>query len=225
MTKGDFIVTPSRFLADYLTASYGTPEAKIRVIPNSVDFRRFDPDNLDRAFIAEKRRAWGIREGDHVVMSIGRITPVKGLEELIRNFSTLTSGEDAASPLKLVIVGGADKHHQKYLESLKKLAKDLRRETGDVIFAGGQSKIPECISIADEVVSANTTKPETFGLSVVEAYAMNKPVQAKRFGGVAEVMEAVEKVGASSLREAVKALYSSELQAKRTLALYREVVG
>ena len=225
MTKGDFIVTPSRFLADYLTASYGTPEAKIRVIPNSVDFRRFDPDNLDRAFIAEKRRAWGIREGDHVVMVIGRVTPVKGLEELIRNFSTLTSGEDAASPLKLVIVGGADKHHQKYLESLKKLAKDLRRETGDVIFAGGQSKIPECISIADEVVSANTTKPETFGLSVVEAYAMNKPVRAKRFGGVAEVMEAVEKVGASSLREAVKALYSSELQAERTLELYREVVG
>ena len=225
MTKGDFIVTPSRFLADYLKANYGTPEAKIRVIPNSVDFRRFDPDNLDQAFIAEKRREWGIREGDHVVMAIGRITPVKGLEELIRNFSTLTSGEDAASPLKLVIVGGADKHHQKYLDSLKKLAKDLRRETGDVIFAGGQSKIPECISIADEVVSANTTKPETFGLSVVEAYAMNKPVRAKRFGGVAEVMEAVEKVSASSLREAVKALYSSELQASRTLALYREVAG
>ena len=225
MTKGDLIVTPSRFLADYLKANYGTPEAKIRVIPNSVDFRRFDPDNLDQAFIAEKRREWGIREGDHVVMAIGRITPVKGLEELIRNFSTLTSGEDAASPLKLVIVGGADKHHQKYLDSLKKLAKDLRRETGDVIFAGGQSKIPECISIADEVVSANTTKPETFGLSVVEAYAMNKPVRAKRFGGVAEVMEAVEKVSASSLREAVKALYSSELQASRTLALYREVAG
>ena len=215
MTKGDFIVTPSRFLADYLTASYGTPEAKIRVIPNSVDFRRFDPDNLDRAFIAEKRRAWGIREGDHVVMAIGRITPVKGLDKLIREFK---EG-------KLVIVGGADKHHRKYLDSLKKLAKDLRRETGDVIFAGEQSKIPECISIADEIVSANTVKPETFGLSVIEAYAMNKPVRAKRFGVVAEVMEAVEKVNASSLREAVRTLYSSELQAERTLELYREVVG
>lgn len=54
---------------------------------------------------------------------------------------------------------------------------------------------------------------------------MNKPVRAKRFGGVAEVMEAVEKANASSLREAVKTLYSSELQAERTLALYREVVG
>ena len=215
MTKGDLIVTPSRFLADYLKANYGTPEAKIRVIPNSVDFRRFDPDNLDQAFIAEKRREWGIRASDHVVMAIGRITPVKGLDKLIREFK---EG-------KLVIVGGADKHHRKYLDSLKKLAKDLRRETGDVIFAGGQSKIPECISIADEIVSANTVKPETFGLSVIEAYAMNKPVHAKRFGGVAEVMEAVEEVNASSLREAVRTLYSSELQAERTLALYREVVG
>ena len=52
---------------------------------------------------------------------------------------------------------------------------------------------------------------------------MNKPVRAKRFGGVGEVMEAVEKANAPSLREAVRALYSSELQASRTLALYREL--
>ena len=215
MTKGDLVVTPSRFLADYLKANYGTPEAKIRVIPNSVDTERFDPDHLDQAFIAEKRRAWGIHEGDRVIMAIGRITPVKGLEGLIRGFK----GD------KLIIVGGADKHHQKYLESLKRLAKDLRRETGDVIFAGQQAKIPECLSIADEIVSANTTKPETFGLSVIEAYAMNKPVRAKRFGGVAEVMEAVEKAGKPTLREAVISLYTPDLQAKRTLAAYRELVN
>ena len=215
MTKGDLVVTPSRFLADYLKANYGTPEEKIRVIPNSVDTERFDPENLDQSFIAEKKREWGVREGDHVIMAIGRITPVKGLEELIRGFK----GD------KLIVVGGADRHHQKYLESLKRLAKDLRRETGDVIFAGGQSKIPECISIADEIVSANTAKPETFGLSVIEAYAMNKPVRAKRFGGVAEVMEAVEKAGKSTLREAVISLYAPRLQAARTLAAYRELVN
>ena len=226
MTKGDLIITPSRFLADYLKANYGTPEEKIRVIPNAVDTKRFDPDNLDQAFIAEKRRAWGIREGDRVLMAIGRITPVKGLEELIRNLSSLTSGEDAASPLKLVIVGGADKHHLKYFESLKKLASTvhLHLSPSPVVFAGPQEKIPECISIADEIVSANTTKPETFGLSVIEAYAMTKPVRAKRFGGVAEVMEAVEKAGKPTLREAVIALYGQDLQAERTLAAYREAL-
>ena len=228
MTKGDLIIVPSRFLADYLKANYGTSESKIRVIPNSVDAERFDPDNLDQAFIAEKRREWGIGEGDRVIMAIGRITPVKGLEELIREFAKKKSqAADSwfqGGNLKLVIVGGADRHHLKYLEGLKALAKDMGQETGDVVFAGPQGKMPECISIADEIVSANTTKPETFGLSVVEAYAMNKPVRAKRFGGVAEVMEAVERAGKPTLREAVISLYGQDLQAERTLAAYREAL-
>lgn len=224
MTKGDLVIVPSRFLADYLKTNYALPESRIRVIPNAVDATRFDPDNLDQAFIAEKRREWGIREGDRVIMAIGRITPVKGLEGLIRDFSTLTSDREIASPLKLVIVGGADKHHLRYLESLEKLASTVRHSPSPIVFAGPQEKIPECISIADEIVSANTTKPETFGLSVIEAYAMNKPVKAKRFGGVAEVMEAVEKAGKPTLREAVKSLYSFELQRERTLAAYREAL-
>lgn len=226
MTKGDLVIVPSRFLADYLKTNYAMPESRIRVIPNAVDATRFDPDNLDQAFIAEKRREWGIREGDRVIMAIGRITPVKGLEGLIRDFSTLTSDREIPSPLKLVIVGGADKHHLRYLESLKKLASAvlLRHSPSPIVFAGPQEKIPECISIADEIVSANTTKPETFGLSVIEAYAMNKPVKAKRFGGVAEVMEAVEKAGKPTLREAVTALYSFGLQRERTLAAYREAL-
>ena len=221
MTKGDLVIVPSRFLADYLKANYGTPERKIRVIPNAVDAARFDPDNLDQAFIAEKRREWGIREGDRVLMAIGRITPVKGLDDLIRDFATGRRPQD-----KLVIVGGADRHHQKYFESLKELASAARLgpSSSSIVFAGPQEKIPECISIADEVISANTTKPETFGLSVVEAYAMNKPVRAKRFGGVAEVMEAVERSGKPTLREAVLSLYGLERQAERTRAAYREAL-
>ena len=84
---------------------------------------------------------------------------------------------------------------------------------------------PECIALADEVVSANTTKPESFGLSIIEAYAMNRPVRAKRFGGAAEVMAAVEAARAPSFREAVLALYGSDRFAARTLAAYRELAG
>jgi len=224
MTKGDLVVTPSRFLADYLKENYGTDEKKIRVIPNAVDMTRFDPDNLDIAFIEEKRREWGIEAGDHVLMAVGRITKVKGLDSLIRDFSA----ERAKNPhLKLVIVGGADSHHLNYLESLKSLARSLFPDPCSlpIVFAGPQAKIPECLFIADEVVSANTTKPESFGLSIVEAYAMNKPVRAKCFGGAAEVMEAVEKSGKPSLREAVLSLYGIDLFGERTLAAYRELVN
>ena len=209
MTKGDLVVTPSRFLADYLKSNYGTPESKIRVVPNAVDTTRFDPDNLDAAFVAEKRREWGVREGERVIMTIGRLTPVKGLDDLIRT---------TPPEVRLVIVGGADRHHLDYERRLRAMA------GANVVFAGPQEKIPECISIADEIVSANTTKPESFGLSIVEAYAMNKPVRAKRFGGAAEVMEAVEGAGCASCREAVLSLYGFERFAARTGSVYREAM-
>jgi len=229
MTKGDLVVTPSRFLADYLKENYGTPEEKIRVIPNAVDLERFNPDGIDRSFVDEKRREWGIQDGDRVIMAVGRITKVKGLDDLIRRFASESCAGGAVVPSKLVIVGGADKHHLRYLESLKALAVSLGlnrpSQAPSVIFAGQQSKIPECLSIADEVVSANTTKPESFGLSIIEAYAMNKPVLARRFGGAAEVMTAVEASGKPSLREAVLSLYGIDLFGERTLGAYREVVN
>ena len=225
MTRGDLIVTPSRFLADYLKKSYGTPDGRIRIVPNHVDTVRFDPGNLDGDFIAKKRREWGIRDGDHVQMAIGRITPLKGFDGLVRAFAERAKADGRE---RLVIVGGADRRHLRHLESLKALAASLLpgRDPPPVVFAGPQEKIPECISIADVIVSANTAKPETFGLSVAEAYAMNKPVSvARRFGGVAEVMAAVEGAGCGSTREAVVKLYGDEAYAVRTLAVYREVLS
>ena len=212
------IVTPSQFLADYLKRNYGTPDEKIRIVPNHVDTTRFDPDNLDMAFVAGKRREWGIRDGDYVQMAIGRITPLKGLDGLIRSFAERAKSDERA---RLVIVGGADKRHLRHLECLKGLAASIVPDSNSppVFFAGPQEKMPECISIADEIVSANTTKPETFGLSVAEAYAMNKPVTVlRRFGGVAEVMDAVEGAKCASTREAVMKLYGDETFAHKTSA-------
>jgi len=212
MTRGDLTVAPSQFLADFLKTSYGLDASRLRVIPNAVDATRFDPANLDAAFIAEKRRAWGLEPGVPVVMSVGRITPIKGFDALIR---------ETPADRKLVIVGGADRHHLAYERKLKAMAGP------NVVFAGAQTKIPECLSLADEVVSGNVTKPESFGLSVIEAYAMNRPVRAKRFGGVGEVMAAVEAqlaAGAASYREAVLALYDFDIMSHKTLSVYKELV-
>ena len=210
LTKGDLTIVPSQFLADYLREHYPLDPKRLRVIPNAVDTERFNPENLDRTFVEEKRREWGIRQGERVIMAVGRITPVKGYDDLI---TRVKPNE------RLIIVGGAEKHHLKYFEELK--AKAGAR----VVFAGPQTKIPECLSLADVVVSANTVKPESFGLSVVEAYAMNKPVEAKRFGGVAEIMSAVEASGKSTFREAVIDLYGYDKLLERTLVAYKEVTG
>ena len=195
MTKGDLTVTPSRFLADYLKANYGLAEERIRVINPAVDSKRFDQDNLDRTFVETKRREWGLAADDFVVMAVGRITEVKGYDTLIKAVRLLQSNNQTikqSNNFRLVIVGDADKGHQDYLESLKALAAEAGLETGgvrrDVVFAGGESKIPECLSLASVVVSSNVKKPESFGLSMAEALMMGKPVVAKAFGGALDIV-------------------------------------
>ena len=230
MTRGDRVIAPSRFLADYLVENYPDdprmpPErrlgARLRIVPNGIDLKRFDPERLDLDSVAARRAEWGIRPGDFVTMSVGRITALKGFDAVIRDFAATLPARPRS---RLVIIGGADADKQELLADLKRLAKDLG--VGDrVVFAGPQSKVPECLSLADEVVSGNTTKPESFGLSVVEAYAMNRPVRVlRKFGGVAEIMDAVAASGQPTLREAVAALYGSDAAMQKTLAVLSEFV-
>lgn len=186
MTAGEIVMCPSNFIKEYLMKAYGTPAEKFRVIPHAVDFERFDPANLDQDFIAAKRAEWGIRPGDKVVMCVGRITPLKGLDNLIEELGNWERGMGNGGA-KLIIVGGAEKKREAYFESLKKKVSALPLSTATV-FAGAQNKIPECLSIADVVVSANVTKPESFGLSMAEALAMGKPVVAKGFGGALDIV-------------------------------------
>lgn len=249
MTKGDRVITPSQFLADYLVANYaekdardkqdkqderdtGGLRAKIRVIHPAVDFARFDPAKLDAGVVADLRRAWGLAAGDRVVMAVGRLTPLKGFDHLIRALAgRLDVTPDAAwgdvlrgPQTKLVIVGGADRRHLAYAAELKTLAASLG-VADRVVFAGPQVRIPECLSLADVVVSGNVTKPESFGLSVAEALAMNRSVRLlRRFGGAAEILDAVAAANRPTRREGVRALCDFDIMSQKTQTVYKELV-
>jgi len=265
MTKGDLVMCPSNFIREYLTRAYGTDALRFRVVPHGIDAERFDPAKTDAAFVAEKRREWGIGPGEKVVMSIGRITRLKGFDMLIRavekvkvkgegeqrrdNNSSVHLSSSHSPKIKLIIVGGAEKGKEAYLDELKTLVRDLGLEQ-TVVFAGQQSKTPECLSVADVLVSANTTKPESFGLSMAEALAMGRPVVAKAFGGALDIVrdgidgilvsegvsgEAVETAFAeaigkvlesptpSSLRASARERFDFGIMSARTLAVYEEV--
>jgi len=188
MTKGDVVMCPSNFIREYLMKAYGVAESRFRVVPHGIDVERFDPEKVDKAFVEDMKRAWGIGPETKVVMSIGRITRLKGFDVLIRTVGKILSTDCTdLHGLKLVIIGGAEKGKEAYLDELKALVRELGMEQV-VVFAGQQSKTPECLSLADVVVSANTKKPESFGLSMAEALAMGKPVVAKAFGGALDIV-------------------------------------
>ena len=180
MTAGDLVVTPSRYIADYLHGAYGTPYGKMRIIPRAIDQARFNVTALDAAFCAEKKRDWKL-DGSFVVLALGRITQLKGFDVLIRAMSLLPAD------FKLVLVGEAEAKRRDVETSLRQLAEELDL-AGRVVFAGNQSKVAECLSLANVVVSSNVKKPEAFGRSMAEALAMGRPVVARAFGGALDVV-------------------------------------
>ena len=191
MTYGDVTVTPSGYIADYLIENYGIEKSRLRVIPRAIEREKFDPEKLDETFTAAKRREWGL-DGFKVVMGLGRITQLKGYDVLIRALAYLHRTHAAARSRsrdwKLVIVGEAEELRKDYEAELKKLVSSLGVES-HVVFAGAQSKVAECLSLADVVVSANWRKPEAFGRSMAEALAMGRPVVATAFGGALDIVE------------------------------------
>lgn len=181
MVRGELTMCPSSFVADYLKSAYGIAAERLRIVPHAVDSTRFDPAGIDRETAAQMRRDWRL-DGKFVVMSVGRITRLKGYDTLIRAFARLKMAD-----AQLVIVGGAERGKEGYLAELKGLVRELGLGEA-VVFAGEQTLVPECLSLADVVVSANVTKPEAFGLSMAEALMMGKPVVARAFGGALDVV-------------------------------------
>ena len=120
-------------------------------------------------------------------MGVGRITQLKGYDVLIRAVHR-ANAQCGGEPFKLVIVGEAEKLRKDVEDDLRLLVKELSAES-QVVFAGNQQKIAECLSLADVVVSSNTRKAEAFGRSMAEALAMGKPVVAKAFGGALDIVE------------------------------------
>jgi glycosyltransferase involved in cell wall biosynthesis len=240
MTRGDVVVTPSNYIAGHLKANYDFDGKKLRVIPRAIDREKFDPAKLDAEFIGRKRREWMV-EGRYVVMGIGRITQLKGYDVLIRAVAKLPER------FMLVIVGEAERLRRDVEDRLKALVAGLGL-SDRVVFAGNQSKVAECISIADVVVSANTKKPEAFGRSMAEALAMDRPVVARAFGGALDVVrdgidgvlvpgdgrmpvedefaaavEKVSKMDFSGLRESALERFSFDAMLEGSLNVYREL--
>lgn len=240
MTAGRRVICPSTAIADFIRKNYQTPEEKIRLVHRGIDPLRFDPDRLDQAFMADFRSRFGL-EGHFVVLGVGRITPLKGYDMLIR---ATALARERVPQIKTVIVGGAEPAREGTLLELKRLAEELGLKE-HVVFAGSQSKVAEVYACGDVLTSCNKAKPEAFGRSMAEALAMGCPVIATRFGGALDIVRegvdgwlvepdsaeqlADRLVKASQtvfgeLRDDALARFSLEQMVTKTLAVYEEVL-
>ncbi len=167
------IVVASDHEKRLLTSLYGAGEARINVVPCGVDLDLFTPSDKRQA-----RLALGLREGERIILFVGRIEPLKGIDILISAAAQLHDDEN----FKVLIVGG-DARAAAEVDQLRELAERLGIDH-HVSFVGAveHGKLPLYYNAADVCVVPSYY--ESFGLVAVESMACGTPVVASRVGGL-----------------------------------------
>lgn len=165
--KADNVVVPTKKVRNLLI-KYGVKK-NIIVQPTGIDLGKYQ--NTDAKQVKVLREQYGLKDTDHVLISVGRLSKEKSLDEIIMLTGKLRQTDQR---IKLIIVGDGPEEKQ-----LKKLVIQ-RRLDNCVTFTGAVPwiEIQNYYALGNVFVSASTS--ETQGLTYVEALASGKPLLAKR---------------------------------------------
>ena len=144
----------------------GISENKIAIIPNGIDLSKYA--NLpSRNLFKEK---FNIAREKKIILYLGRINRIKGLDFLIKTYAYLTRKMNYKDII-LVIAGPDDG----YLCKAKYLVKKLNISKS-VIFTGPLYGYDKLAAYVDSVVYVLPSRYECFPITILEAYACKKPV-------------------------------------------------
>lgn len=246
--SADVVVTVSSAMRDELV-SQGFAENKIRVCGNGIDVQKYDPRKVSREDVDKIRKIYGIQENDPMILFIGRLFSIKGVDRLIMAMPSILR---RAPNVKLVIVGlGEMQKHLTNLVSILNLKDSVKMKFE---FISEEERI---LHYATSDVCVFPSLYEPFGIVCLEAMSMGKPVVVGGAGtsGMREIVvpsgsqqcgfhinqydpediawgigcvladkEAAKRLGENA-RNRVVEYYTWEKAAKDTLQIYNEVLN
>ncbi len=152
----------------------------MKVVYPAADLVRFNPELLPSTL--DCRTALKLPVAGALIGIFGRLQAWKGMHVLI---DALPEIRKQYPDTRLLIVGGAWGAEAAYEQQLHERCRALGISE-QVIFAGQQKDVPLWMNACDVVVHASNREP--FGMVVVEAMALGKPVVAGANGGPGEVI-------------------------------------
>jgi len=181
MTKGERVIAVSQVIADHIQEVYQIPENRITVIHRGIDPIQLAPDVVTNQRVAQLKHKWGVPDDDIPILLIpARITRLKGHDLLLRALDRLMQKQWI-----LVCVGDYDTGSA-YFQELSQLS-DALNLSSRVKFVGHCDDMPAAMQAANLVISAST-KPESFGRTMIEAQALERAVVAPAHGGSTEIV-------------------------------------
>ncbi len=186
LKRADKIIAATLAELAQLQWLYKADTRKITIVPPGVDTCHFYPIPADEA-----KDYIGIPKDDRMILFVGRIEPLKGVDTLIRAVSCLRVKE-MEKPAYLAIIGGdpnaSPEEMTAEMTRLQSLCDDLCMKHL-VVFLGkrGQDTLPYYYSAAEVLVMPSHY--ESFGMVALEAMACGTPVIASQVGGLAFLVQ------------------------------------
>ena len=171
----DRFVAVSQRTVDDLVALRIAPRAKFKVIPLGLDLSEML--NSTAADGAGFRDEFGIKPEEKLIVILGRLAPIKRMQDAITAFARLSAKHPEA---RLAVVGDGEER-----EALERIAASF--DLGDrIIFTGFRSDLKAVHAATD--IALLTSANEGTPVSLIEAAAAATPIVATRAGGVPEVV-------------------------------------
>jgi glycosyltransferase involved in cell wall biosynthesis len=157
----------------------GISDSKIATIPNGINLQEYTDLPRRGSF----RRKFSIDEDAKIILFLGRIHEIKGIDFLVKAYAYLL--EKLKFKDSLLVIAGPD---DGYLVQLKRLLSSMKMGTDDVLLIGplyGRDKLEAYV---DADVFVLPSRYETFPNVILEAYACFKPVIASNVESISDIV-------------------------------------
>jgi glycosyltransferase involved in cell wall biosynthesis len=182
MARGDRVIANSRYTAALIAARHHVPMARIRVIYRGIDLSRFTPDAVAQDRLDRLRAAWGVKEGQPIVLHAARLTSWKGQAYVIDAAQRLRAANKLGEAV-FILAGdaqGRDAYRQELADRIEGAGLGDR-----VRLVGHCDDMPAAFTLAHVALIASTSA-ETFGRTSIESQALGCPVVLTDIGAAPE---------------------------------------
>ncbi|OEU42516.1 hypothetical protein BGV40_09130 [Methanosarcina sp. Ant1] len=155
----------------------GVNENKIHIIANGIDLSQWGGIPPQGKF----RALYNIPSSMHVILFLGRLHPIKGVDLLIRAFGIVSKKRENC----MLVVVGPDNGS---LSKLKKIVEELNLRN-KVLFTGPLYGKDKSTVYCDSDIYVLPSHYEAFPMTVLEAWAFKKPVIITENCGIKDLVQ------------------------------------